>query len=505
MKKIPFNGKILVLGCGGVARCTLPLLLKHLDMPREKITILDMTDCRESVKDILAEGVRYVQERIVIERYRQQLSEYVGAGDMIIDLAWNIDCCDLLDWCHEQDVLYVNTSVELWDPYTNADQKKPTEKTLYVRHMAIRKMVAGWKKKFGATAILEHGANPGLVSHFTKMALADIAEKVLTEEPMDPGRTALESALREESFPRLAQMLNVNVIHISEIDTQTTSDRHNPHEFRNTWSVEGFREEGIAPAELGWGTHERMLPAGACEHEQGPKNQICINQFGIDTYVRSRVPSAEITGMIVRHGEAFTMSDALTVWENGIAVYRPTVHYAYCPCKDAWKSLESMRVHNYQLQDKWKILSDEIISGHDELGVLLMGHPYKSWWTGTILDINEARSLVPHQNATTLQVAASVLAAVCWMIEHPREGVLVPDQLPYKEILAIAAPYLGQIPSVPIDWTPTGTKNPTADTWQFSNFLLKGEKLHLRAMRIFSVPGKKKAAVKVVGQSEQAK
>ena len=31
MLRIPFHGRVLILGCGGVARCTLPLLMKHLD------------------------------------------------------------------------------------------------------------------------------------------------------------------------------------------------------------------------------------------------------------------------------------------------------------------------------------------------------------------------------------------------------------------------------------------------------------------------------------------
>ena len=43
------------------------------------------------------------------------------------------------------------------------------------------------------------------------------------------------------------------------------------------------------------------------------------------------------------------------------------------------------------------------VCGYDELGVLLMGHDFHSWWCGTILDIDEARRLVPGQNATTLQ------------------------------------------------------------------------------------------------------
>ena len=55
--------------------------------------------------------------------------------------------------------------------------------------------------------------------------------------------------------------------------------------------------------------------------------------MGINTFVASWVPpDHHIVGMIVRHGEAFTITEKLTVWEDGKAIYRPTVHYAYCPC-----------------------------------------------------------------------------------------------------------------------------------------------------------------------------
>ena len=83
-----------------------------------------------------------------------------------------------------------------------------------------------------------------------------------------------------------------------------------------------------------------------------------------------------------------------------------------------------------------------------------MGHPYQSWWTGSDLDIEESRRLVPHQNATTMQVAISVVAACMWMIENPRRGVCVPDDLPHDYILDISKPYLGTFVSVASDWTP---------------------------------------------------
>jgi homospermidine synthase len=128
-------------------------------------------------------------------------------------------------------------------------------------------------------------------------------------------------------------------------------------------------------------------------------------------------------------------------------------------------------------------MTDEITQGSDILGALIMGHPYQSWWTGSDLSIEESRRLVPHQNATTMQVAISVIAATLWMIENPERGAVVPDDLPHDYILAIAEPWLGRNLSAPSDWTPLkhqtqafkGHSRPDldlSDPWQFQNFLV---------------------------------
>jgi len=282
----------------------------------------------------------------------------------------------------------------------------------------------------------------------------------------------------------------VKVIHISERDTQITDKPKQVNEFVNTWSIEGFYEEGIAPAELGWGTHERLIPHNAFFHKEGPKNQICLSTLGVKTWVRSWVPCGEITGMVIRHGEAFGISDRLTVWQGGEAIYRPTVHYAYCPSDCAINSLHELEMRQYDLQKNQRILNDEIISGADELGVLLMGHDFKSWWTGSLLTIDEARRLVPHQNATTLQVAISVVAAAIWMMKNPRRGYNLPDDIDHEDILKIAVPYISPFLSRAVDWTPLDTINMKyaefgaemprpEDVWQFTTFLTdpRGRKL----------------------------
>jgi homospermidine synthase len=326
-----------------------------------------------------------------------------------------------------------------------------------------------------------------MVSHFVKLALRELSQKILSDGIAGDRKAGLEEALANDQFNMLAMLTGTKVIHISERDTQISTQPKEPNEFVNTWSVEGFYEEGIAPAELGWGTHERTLPKNGYAHTtDGPRNQICIAQPGMETWVRSTVPSGEIHGMVIRHGEAYTMCEHLSVYDDkGNAIYRPTVHYAYCPTDAAIASVHELRWHNWEMQPKQRIMNNEIHSGRDELGVLLMGHDYKSWWTGSQLSIDEARAILPGQSATTLQVASSVMSAIVWMFDEPERGVCVPDDLPWETLLATARPYLGTMFSGPIDWDPLSTRVPVfpgfsdegarldpSDPWQFCNFLV---------------------------------
>ncbi|MBU3645291.1 MAG: homospermidine synthase [Candidatus Nanopelagicaceae bacterium] len=473
-----FNHKVLILGAGSVSQSVLPLLIEHL-VDANQITIMDQRDNRSRVQDALNKGATYVQDVITRENLDAQLSKYLKAGDFLLDLAWNIDANTILTWCHDHGVLYLNTSVEEWDPYEGGSNKHPLERTLYYRHMRMREMKSKWTKT-GPTAIVEHGANPGLVSHLVKKSLVDIATQALKDGKAVNG---VETALTDESYNQLAHLLGVKVIHISERDTQVTNKPKQWGEFVNTWSVEGLYEEGVAPAELGWGTHEKTLPVNGYEHQTGPKNQIAIAQPGATTWVRSWVPNFEIHGMVIRHGEAFTISDHLTVWNGDSAVYRPTVHYAYCPTNEAISSLKELEMRSWDLHKNQRIMNDEITEGDDRLGVLLMGHPYKSWWTGSLLDIHTSRKLIPGQSATTVQVSSAVYAAVAWAMKNPDKGLLVPDDLPWREVLGYAEKYWGGIHSAAADWDPLVNRNDLfegwnnkkvdrEDPWQFTNFLV---------------------------------
>lgn len=474
--------RVLVIGLGSVSRCTLPLLFGHVPVSPSNYTVIDGGDVEWAhVEWVRAQGATFEHLQITESNHGEVLSRFLTGGDLLVDLAWNIETAALVQWCHHRGIRYVNASIEVWDPYAGIGSTHPTERTLYARHMDLRAMIDRWGTNTGPSAVLDHGANPGLVSHFTKVALLDIASAVQARRP-DPRLAELSG---NRTWNRLAQALDVRVIHISERDTQISSLPKRENEFVNTWSVEGFFEEGIAPAELGWGTHEQALPGGAYEHADGPRNQICIAHPGYRIWVRSWVPCGEIVGMVIRHGEAFSISEHLTVLDqSGTPVYRPTVNYAYCPADAAIASLHELHMRNDELQPEQRIMNDDIAFGRDELGVLVMGHELGAWWVGSLLDIAEARRLVPGQNATTVQVAAGLLGAVWWLLEHPEEGVRLPDELPHDLVLEHARPYLGPFVSEQVDWSPSARPRdpfagygvatpPAGDDWQFSSFLLR--------------------------------
>jgi len=98
---------------------------------------------------------------------------------------------------------------------------------------------------------------------------------------------------KDKDFARLAQKLGIKVIHCSERDTQIANRPKEVNEFVGHGAIEGLREEGTAPAEIGWGTHETKLPSLANIPPCGPKKPDIFTPDGVNTWVRSWIPDEE--------------------------------------------------------------------------------------------------------------------------------------------------------------------------------------------------------------------
>ncbi len=465
MKHVSFPGRLVIVGFGSIGQGVLPLILRHVDLDPRRITIVTAAETGRAVAEHY--GIAFRVEPLTKANYRAVLEPLLGAGDFLLNLSVDVSSVALIAFAHERGAFYLDTCIEPWAGGYTDPSLSPSERSNY----ALRESALALKAPFagGPTAVLTHGANPGLVSHFVKAALLDIARDTGLGHARPQGRA---------DWAALARDLGVKVIHIAERDTQVATLPKRPGEFVNTWSIDGFVGEGCQPAELGWGSHEKALPFDARRHDFGCDAAIFLNRPGAATRVRTWTPlEGPFHGFLVTHNESISIADYFTVKNGHGLEYRPTVHYAYHPCDDAVLSLHELAGKNWQIQDEKRLMMDEIASGIDELGVLLMGHARGAYWYGSRLSIEDARRLVPYNNATSLQVTAAVLAGLVWAIENPHAGVVEPDEIDHERALAVAGPYLGEVVGVYGDWTPLAGRSPlfseTIDAscpWQFVNF-----------------------------------
>jgi homospermidine synthase len=463
-KHTAFRGRLVIVGFGSIGQGVLPLLLRHLEIAPSQISIIT---AEPRGHDVAAEyGIAFDQTPLTRDNYRSKLGLAIGPGDFLLNLSVDVSSIALIELCQAKGSLYLDTCIEPWPGgYTDLNLP-PAARSNY----ALRESALALHTRFpqGPTAVLTHGANPGLVSHFVKRALMDLAG--------DAGVDTVAPQTRTD-WARLAQQLGIKVIHIAERDTQVAKVPKDPDEFVNTWSIDGFVSEGSQPAELGWGTHERHFPDDGRRHDFGSGAAIYLLRPGAATRARSWTPlEGPYHGFLITHGESISIADFLSIVEQGEAQYRPTCHYVYHPCDDAVLSLHEFAGKNWQLQTRKRLMMDEIYKGTDELGVLLMGARKGIYWYGSRLTIEEARRVAPHNNATSLQVTAAVLGGVVWALEHPQAGVVEPEDLDYVRVLEVARPYLGEVVGIYGDWTPLAARGrlfpedlDREDPWQFRN------------------------------------
>jgi homospermidine synthase len=188
-KLVDFDGKLLLLGLGSIGKGTLPLLLKHIGMDASQVYVLtadDMAAAASEVADVY--GVSSATGTLTPENYSGLLDSTTGGmgkGDFIVNLTVDVSSIDLLTWCAGRGVNYVDTVVEPWLGGYTDPSLTPAQRTNY----ALREKAMALKREFGPdspTAVITHGANPGLVSHFAKQALLNISEKQNGAAPETP-------------------------------------------------------------------------------------------------------------------------------------------------------------------------------------------------------------------------------------------------------------------------------------------------------------------------------
>lgn len=433
MRYANMRGKTLLLvGFGSLGPAVLPLVFRHIDIAPNDIVVMTAEPRNRELAESL--GVRFLVARLTRSNFTDELRKLLKPGDVLLNLSLGVSSQDLIEFCRLVGVLYLDTNTEDW-----SEQKVRERRTTFVRRKALIESEA--RKKNAPTALICHGINPGLVSHFLKRALLEIVKSDLSSEATDPRERA--------HWALLASSLGVHSIHISEYDSQGRSSADDSG-VANTWSVEGLADELQELAAFAAGTRvleghdEWRCRLQVRHHRQEAELEEPASSVTSETWTPT---VGRFRGFLVSHPEVFSIADYLTISDPFAGIrFRPNVQFVYRPCDAALRSFTDATRPKRRPNGASRLLLEEIDYGADEVGVLVvMEDKDQAFWFGSRLSIDVARQLAPHNNATSLQTAAGILGGLIWLLAHPDCGLVEPEEIDSELVLQVAMPYLGDL------------------------------------------------------------
>lgn len=451
---------IAIVGFGNLTQALLPLL-RHM-FSEHRLVAFDRDV--GAVQAALARRYRVRLHEVAIDRHNhaEWLAPHLGADSFLLNLAGGCSSIDLIALAQQHHAMYLDTAIDGWRDEASGAAAADGESGFALRQRLLH-FAEGRAGR--STALVAHGANPGMVSVLAKLAIERMAVRHL---PQLPGR------LREQAdFARTAEQLGLRVVQVSRHDRQQGRLPRRPGEFRDTGSPDRLIRAALQRAELGWGSHETALPvgaAGAAGANSALPAAIRLAEPSLAVAVRSWAPiGGDFDAMLVNRNASLSLADYLTRRGSAAApCYRPTVFSAYRPCPDAIDSLALLGGGAVRSIHRRRVLKADIGDGVNMLGVFMISDRYPAMWVGSQLSIARTRLLAPHNNASSLQSVSSMVAAMRWMLVHRRRGVIESEALDARAIFAEAAPYWGPMVFQPVEWRPRAG----SESLQFADFRL---------------------------------
>lgn len=438
-QKLTFNGKCVLLGFGSIGNAGIEIMFQHIDLDRDKFFVV--SEAFDRVDQHTNHGVTFVDSRISQDNLAAELDQLFGDGPgLLVNASVNICSKALIEYCQSRDILYVDTSFEIWADLVGSDNM--------INNGGRFSDIQDAKKRFsgGATAITCHGANPGIVSHFAKRLVSIIASRELG--------SGFSKPTTQPQWAQLASKLGITSLIITEMDSQRPDKMPSEKMALNTWSIHGLLEEASEKICVPYGTHEPIrddiapfvFNAHGVQYLETPTRSANYHSLGYS-------PTFGVfSGMVIPHVEAFTIANYFSIRsESGQALYQPTSYFCYRPCPAALETISNASRNNWEPDGPTRVMLEEIEDGVDSLGVMAFRkNTSEVVWYGSEVSSDIADAFTTC-NATSLQVIAGLISSIMYVIQNPREGLLEPEDLDTDFILDIATPYLGHVYSQVID------------------------------------------------------
>lgn len=431
-RKQSFDGTFVLLGFGSIGNAGLDIIFNHIDLDPERFFVVaESFDRADMHQD---HGVAFVESRINAGNLDDVLDRFFDNGSgILVNASVNICSKALIEYCQRRSILYVDTSFEIWADLVGSDDM--------INNGGRFSDIQQAKQRFrgGASAITCHGANPGIVSHFAKRLVNQLAQ-----EELGAAYTPPET---QKDWAELSKKLGVTSLIITEMDDQQPHTPSSEKMALNTWSIYGLLEEASEKICVPYGTHEPIndtiapyvLDACGVRYLEVDTRSALYHSLGYS-------PTFGVfSGMVIPHVEAFTIANYFSLREGDECLYQPTSYFCYQPCPAALDTVTNASQNNWHPDGPVRVMLEEIDRGVDSLGVMVFRNTTDEVvWYGSEVSTETARAYKT-TNATSLQVIAGLISSILYVMANPREGLLEPEDLDTDFILDIAEPYLGNV------------------------------------------------------------
>ena len=459
---IKYEGRIVQFGFGAVGKSFYEKISKEVKFNENNYFVITMDQFEfDAFVNLGGMVSNFLVREVTRDNFKEVFGPYLGEGDLLIDFADTVGTRDILEWCAENNIMYLNTGEADWpDHWYSIFEENELKCDIKENH-------AKNKNTNRYPIVLQHGNNPGLVSHFVKAAIEFVGNTQHKKNKQ------LKELIKAGKFNEAARMLGVKMIHVNDIDLQEVKGEYDENKLFSTWCTDSFWFEMLSEATANIGTHEEIIFSDECNLVDLKKGFLEFQKIAADKKCRTIYPGGKFEGFLVPHEETITIAKSLEVKAGEQTIYRPTVMFIYKPCEYASNYFNKAKVNDYPKPDpnkpmdvenengttiirgyvypkNFEILYQEKISkGTEYVGVLLMGDHFEPVWVGNRVEtdfLNKDKKASYWQTPTITPVAMSALAAVCWMLKNKEKGgIYFPDDIAdYKFIIGTAEKYISK-------------------------------------------------------------
>lgn len=451
---IEFNNKIVQFGFGAVGKSFFEKISKEIKFDKDKYFVISRDKLEYTFFIELGGHIgNFIVADINKENFKSVFSKYLSEGDFLIDFADSVGTRDFVEWCATNNIMYLNTGETDWEDNWYSIFEENLKKNELRNKLKQNNNVNKYP------IVLQHGNNPGLVSHFVKAGLEYIVKKQFKNNKK------YTKFIQENKFNELAKALDLKSIHVNDNDYQEVNEKFDKNKLYSTWSIDSFFFEMLSEATINIGTNEKIDYQEECKMLDFKNGFLEFKDIAIDKMGKTYYPKGKFEAFIVPHEETITIAKSLEVKNGNNVTYRPTVMFLYSPCDFAVNYLKGARVDNslqidtnrkqeiirgFKYPERSEIIyKEQIKKGTEYVGVLLLGSKFDPVWIGNRIKKNflyRNKEASFWQTPTITPVAMSALAASCWMIKNKnRGGIYFPDDIDeYKEIINFAEKYISK-------------------------------------------------------------